>query len=260
MEQYVDTSKIYLQETDKKIVRKMIEKYHYSHRLSSCRYPLGVYYRKDNPHPFFKGEFEEEMVGSVSYGFPIGRRVLGSIFTEELGLETNNILELTRLFIHDGYGKNIESYVVGQSFQWLKENAPDIKVLISYADPEQNHAGGIYQATNWLYQGCGAIQLAPTFSLRLEEDGEWIHSRTVYSMYGSSDPKKLIPAIGKTFWLKKESSKHRYLYFLGTKKENRLYRKMLKHPLMPYPKEAMDDTEIRKIEVEEKHEVDRFVK
>ena len=33
--------------------------------------------------------------------------------------------------------------------------------------------------------------------------------------------KNLIKAIGHDFWLKKEASKHRYIYFLGNKKENR---------------------------------------
>ena len=89
---------------------------------------------------------------------------LGSIFSEEI-LENRNILELTRLFIHDGYGKNIESLALGLTFKWMKDNAKDIKVLISYADPEQSHDGAIYQATNWIYQGCGAFQMAPTFSL-----------------------------------------------------------------------------------------------
>ena len=124
--------------------------------------------------------------------------------------------------------------------------------MISYADPEQNHAGGIYQATNWLYQGCGDIQLAPTFSLRLEKDSEWIHSRTVYSVYGSSNVKHLKKQIGHTFWLKKEAEKHRYLYFLGNKKENKLFMNTLKHPLLPYPKGTSNKTEVTKHEVNNK--------
>ena len=131
----------------------------------------------------------------------------------------------------------------------MKENAPNIKVLISYADPEQSHDGAIYQATNWIYQGCGAFQMAPTYSLRLEEGGEWIHSRSVYSKFGSSDPKKMVKAIGHDFWLKKEASKHRYIYFLGNKKENRKFHSVMKHPEMDYPKNYKHDIEITKVEV-----------
>ena len=246
-----DTSKVILRPIQKPLARSIIEKNHYSGRLSSCRYALGVFYQPGNQHKFFD-ELEEKLIGCVAYGFPIGRRVLGSIFKDDLELTTKNILELTRLFIHDGYGKNIESYVISQSFKWLKKNASDIKVLISYADPEQNHAGGIYQATNWLYQGCGDIQMAPTFSLKLEDDGEWIHSRTVYSLYGSSNVEHLKKQIGHTFWLKKEAEKHRYLYFLGNKKENKLFMNTLKHPLLPYPKEALNKAEVMKYEVDNK--------
>jgi len=246
-----DTSKVFLRIIPKSLAKSIIEKNHYSHKLSSCRYALGIFYQTGKEHKFFD-EPEEKLVGCITYGFPIGRRVLGSIFKEDLELDTKNILELTRLFIHDGYGKNIESYAISNSFKWLKKNAKDTKVLISYADPEQNHAGGIYQATNWLYQGCGDIQLAPTFSLRLEKDSEWIHSRTVYSVYGSSNVKHLKKQIGHTFWLKKEAEKHRYLYFLGNKKENKLFMNTLKHPLLPYPKGTSNKAEVTKHEVNNK--------
>ena len=63
----------------------------------------------------------------------------------------------------------------------MKQYAPDIKVLVSYVDPEQSHDGAIYHATNWIYQYCGDFQLAPTYSLRLNEEDDWMHSRNVYS-------------------------------------------------------------------------------
>ena len=63
------------------------------------------------------------------------------------------ILELTRLYVDDGYGSNIESCALGKTFQWLRENDKNIKVLLSYADNGQGHVGGIYKATNWIYQG-----------------------------------------------------------------------------------------------------------
>jgi len=249
MESYVDTTRVSIRPIYKPLARDMIEKNHYSGRLSSCRYPLGVFYKTDNAHQFFD-ETEEKLIGVACYGFPVGRRVVGSIFNEEI-LENKNVLELTRLFIHDGYGKNIESHVISASFKWMKQFAPNIKVLISYADPEQSHDGAIYQATNWIYQGCGDFQLAPTYSLRLTEDGVWMHSRSVYSKFGSANPKKMVKSIGHTFWLKKEASKHRYIYFLGNKKENRKFHSVMKHPEMKYPKDYKHEIEIRKIEVDD---------
>ena len=248
MESYVDTTRVSVRPIYKALARDIIEKNHYSGRLSSCRYPLGVFYQTDNQHQFFD-EAEEKLIGVACYGFPVGRRVIGSIFSEEI-LENKNILELTRLYIDDGYGKNIESHVISSTFKWLRENAPNIKVLVSYADPEQSHDGAIYQATNWIYQGCGDFQLAPTYSLRVNEDDEWMHSRSVYSKYGSAAPKNLMKAIGQDFWLKKEATKHRYIYFLGSKSENRKFHKMMKHPVMDYPKNYQHDVEITKIKVE----------
>ena len=249
MELYVNTSKVFVRPIYKPLARDIIEKNHYSGRLSSCRHPLGIFYKTDNQHEFFD-ETEEKLIGVIAYGFPVGRRVLGSIFSEDI-LETKNILELTRLFVHDGYGKNIESHVISLSFKWLKIYAPNVKVLVSYADPEQQHDGAIYQATNWIYQGCGDFQLAPTYSLKLKEDDEWMHSRSVYSKFGSADPKKLVKAIGHTFWLKKEASKHRYIYFLGSKSENKKFRKLMKHPEMKYPKNYKHKIEIKKIELDD---------
>ena len=73
----------------------------------------------------------------MTYGYPVGRSVMGSMFNDEDILQTKNILELTRLFIHDGYGNNIESYSIAQSFKWLKKYDKNIKVLISYEDPDR---------------------------------------------------------------------------------------------------------------------------
>jgi hypothetical protein len=247
MESYVDKSRVSIRPIDKRIARDMIEKNHYSGRLSSCRYPLGLFYEEDSQHQFF--DKNEKLIGVACYGFPVGRRVVGSIFSEEV-IQNKNILELTRLFIHDGYGKNIESLAISLSFKWMKEFAQNIKVLISYADPEQSHDGAIYQATNWIYQGCGDFQLAPTYSLRVNEDDDWMHSRSVYSKYGSAAPENLKKAIGRDFWLKKEASKHRYIYFLGNKRENRHFKKMMKHPMMDYPKNYIHDVTITKITVE----------
>jgi hypothetical protein len=82
MESYVDKSRVSLRPIDKRIARDMIEKNHYSGRLSSCRYPLGVFYEEDSQHQFF--DKNEKLIGVACYGFPVGRRVVGSVFKEEI--------------------------------------------------------------------------------------------------------------------------------------------------------------------------------
>ena len=83
MEEYVDKSRVSVRPIFKPLARDLIEKHHYSGRLSSCRYPLGIFYQTDNEHKFF-AEPEEKLIGVACYGFPVGRRVLGSIFSEEI--------------------------------------------------------------------------------------------------------------------------------------------------------------------------------
>ena len=61
MEAFVDKSKVSLRPIDKRLARDIIEKNHYSGRLSSCRYPLGIFYDEDSQHQFF--DKNEKLVG-----------------------------------------------------------------------------------------------------------------------------------------------------------------------------------------------------
>ncbi len=232
-EGFVDTSKVFVRSISKYTAEKIIVKNHYTHSFSACKYALGVYYRIESSNEFFDGN-EYRLIGCLTFGRPVGRSALKSI---NESLSFGSVLELTRLFVMDGFGKNIESYVISQSFHWLKQNAKEVKVLISYADPEQNHLGRIYQATNWLYQGAGASALMPSYSIRLDETNKWIHSRTVSDRYGSSNIDHLKKCIGKTFYRKQEAFKHRYIYFLCDKKEKKKILSGLKHPIINYPKD-----------------------
>ena len=78
----------------------MIVKNHYSHKWTSCRYALGIFYETDNEHTFFD-EKDEKLAGVAIYGYPVGRSAPKSISPE---LKEEEVLELTRLFIFDDYG------------------------------------------------------------------------------------------------------------------------------------------------------------
>ena len=47
MEQTLNKSKISVREISKKIAKDMIVKHHYSHKWTSCRYALGIFYETD---------------------------------------------------------------------------------------------------------------------------------------------------------------------------------------------------------------------
>lgn len=228
--QFVNTIRVTVREISKAVARGFIEKHHYTHKFSSTRYALGVFYREESEHMFFAGE-NEQLIGCMTYGHPVSNRTVDSIVDD---LQLDEVLELTRLVCLDGYGKNLESYVIAQSFDWIRTNDPKVKVLVSYADPEQAHTGGIYRATNWLYQGCGLTKLMPDYSIKLEETGQWMHSRTVSAKFGNKNIESLAKKIGRTFWRKEETSKHRYIYFLCNKKEKKRMLSQLKIPIVEY--------------------------
>ena len=180
---YVDASRVSVAPIAKSIAKDIIVKKHYTHAWTACRYALGIYYREDATSFGFS---DNKLVGVAVYGFPVGAKAPTSVCD---GLTKDNILELTRLYVDDGYGSNIESCALGKTFQWIRENDTNIKVLLSYANNGQGHVGGIYKATNWIYQGLNTtIALMPNWGISLSNDPyDWIHSRTVYNNWGSGN-------------------------------------------------------------------------
>ena len=246
-EKYFDANKVILRKINKSVAEEIIVKNHYSHKWSLCQVAYGIFYITDKESPFFNA-IEEKLIGCVVYGQPVGRSAAKSI-SELIGI--HEVFELTRLFIHDGYGKNIESYCISKSLELIKKDFPHIRAIISYADGEQNHRGIIYQATNFYYQGNSALALMPNYSVSLVGPPyKWIHSRTISSTYGSHNVEYLKKKIGHTFWRKKESSKHRYVYLIGSKSDKRKILKNLKHPFLSYPKGNNYKDDIEKIVVD----------
>jgi hypothetical protein len=243
MNDYFDKSKLSIRKIPKSLAKNMIVKYHYSAQWTKCSVALGLYHLTGKEHQFFD-EPEEKLIGTICYGDPIGRLTGASISTT---IPRESVFELVRLFVHDDYGKNIESWFISRGFDWLREHRKDIKALISYADPQQGHVGTIYQATNWLYQG-NKIRPSDSWLFKFEENGKWQHPRTIFPYYGTNDIEKMRTLVENNFWIKRELRKHRYVYLLGNKKHKREVLKNLKHPILQYPKETdIEDVEIKEI-------------
>ena len=132
---------------------------------------------------------------------------------------------------------------MAERFRLLNKDYPKVKCILTYADSEEGHRGTIYQATGFLYQGDNYVDIAlmPNYSVSLEgpPNYNWIHSRSVYSRWKTHNVDKLKERIGKTFWRKRESGKHRYIKFISHKIENKKLVKSLKHKVLPYIKGTM---------------------
>lgn len=230
----------YIDEMPKSVSKEMIVKNHYSKKFSKCTVALGLFNKKDSL--FFEGD-SDELIGTMTYGDPVGSNVCSSISPV---ISQGEVFELTRLWTRDDTPKNTESWFIGQSFYYLRKNYPHIKVLISYADPAAGHKGTIYQATNWLY--CPTGQIAGDYTVSF--DGEnFVHVRTLENTYGGLGLENMKKKLPKPFWIQKNSTKVRYIYILATGKEKKSILKTLKYKPNEYKKQLdKSDKSILKIE------------
>ncbi len=72
---------------------------------------------------------DDILAGVCCYGTTIGT-VSDAICGKEYRY---NVLDLNRLYIYDWAGKNSESWLIGQSFKWLRKLHPNRFILVSYA-------------------------------------------------------------------------------------------------------------------------------
>lgn len=61
--------------------------------------------------------------------------------------------ELTRLWAPDGHERNLLTRAISASVDWFRKDEPEVEALVSYADPNANHEGGVYRAASWIYTG-----------------------------------------------------------------------------------------------------------
>jgi len=69
-----------------------------------------------------------------------------------LGCEANRVWELTRLWAPDGHRKNLLTEAIAYACaEFHREDLAD--ALVSYADPNAGHGGGVYKAASWTFLG-----------------------------------------------------------------------------------------------------------
>ena len=155
----------------------------------------------------------EKIIGICTFGFPPNYNYNnGKCIFKTLEVQT---LELNRLVINKTDVKNLLSFFVSQSINML----PKPMALVSYADPNQNHSGYIYQATNWIYTGESTPKKKYIF-----EDGS------------SFDIRRGIDKKGKIVEIQDLKPTHRYIYLHGNKTQKRHMFQNLKMNIYPYPK------------------------
>lgn len=149
------------------------------------------------------------------------------------GLKQTELCELTRIALTTH--ATPVSRIVRFAIKLLQSQSPGLRLIVSFADPDRGHHGGVYQAGNWIYTGARA-----THCYKIH--GKLVHSRTIHITYGSGSQ--------KMSWLRSnvdphaerviQTAKHRYLMPLD--EAMRVRAQSLALPYPKRPKHAMAGT------------------
>jgi len=103
---------------------------------------------------------------------------------------------------------------------FLKKSNPNLRLVVSFADPENGHHGGIYQANGWIYSG--RSQATDEYIFK----GKRWQGRSFRHKYKGMEKDPRVTIV-------KGSSKHRYLMPLDEDMRRRII-----SLARPYPKRA----------------------
>lgn len=154
-----------------KLAAPFIKAHHYSGKVvnNSCLH--------------FGAFLDGKLHGVMSYGPSTDKRRLIGLVE---GTGWNNFLELNRMAFDEYLPRNSESYCIAKSLRLIRQNAPHIKWVVSFADGCSCGDGTIYRASNFILTSIkenSAILLLPS--------GEKVHQLSL-----TSQPDKKRPELG----------------------------------------------------------------
>lgn len=191
-----------------KAIRYACTKFHYAKSVPTTKYSFNIFNDKN------------EWCGVILYSSGANNQI-GKPFN----LYQGEVLELVRVALN---GKQeCTSQALALSLRKLHKIAPHIKLIVSYADLDQEHAGIIYQATNWIYLGKYNVGSVGATII----NGKKVHNRTVNNRYGTSSFKYIKENVDENAELFITKGKHKYIFVFDKK----LRKKWLKEH-KPYPK------------------------
>lgn len=204
--------KIEVKSIKRELTKDWLLNKHYARRMCSISYSFGLF-------------FDGILNGVLTIGKPASNALCVGVCGKE---NSSFVYELNRLCVNDNLPKNTLSFFVSQCLKKLPK-----MILVSYADTSMNHNGYIYQATNWLYTGLSAKR--PDWKIKGKEH---LHSYTIADEFrGKKNRIDLIKKkYGNKFYTIDRPRKHRYIYFLGSKKDKKLFKKSLNYQVLSYPK------------------------
>ena len=180
---------------------------------------LNFHYAKSVPNVglgFAVFNNKNEWCGVVCYGLGATNNI-----SSPYNLAQGQVIELVRMALNGKQESTTK--VLSISLRLIKQYAPNVKIIVSYADSEQGHFGTIYQATNWIYTGFST-------DTNLIVNGIREHRRTLGSRFGTCSSEK-IRALGYKVEVLKTKPKWKYIYPIDKK-----LKPLCKLLSKPYPK------------------------
>ena len=118
---------------------------------------------------------DEKFIGVVLFS-----RGASPFLLEKYQIGRHEGCELTRIALDKH--KAPVSKIVKIALIFLRKVCPKLKLVVSFADPEEGHYGGVYQAGNWIYTGRSNSTIE--YFIR----GKWRHVRGAYYDKTASTP------------------------------------------------------------------------
>jgi hypothetical protein len=198
-----------------------VKHWHYSHSMPAAKtVKIGVWENE---------RFTGTIVFSLGANQYIGR---------PFGLGPFECCELTRVAL-DRHQTPV-SRILSIALKMLSKQSPGLKAVVSYADVDHDHHGGIYAAAGWIY--VGMVQLdggTPKWLIH----GKVIHGRTVGSRWGKGTQQldwlrtHVDPNAQKVF----TKGKHKYIWPFDPEVKSRVLTLALPYPKRVRSSEAAGD-------------------
>ena len=199
---------ITLRKASAKAIKYACLNFHYAKCVPSSSYAYNVYNEND------------EWCGSILFGCGATPMI-----AKPFGMSQWEVVELVRVALN---GKQpCTSECVAAALRKLHEDAPQIKIVVSFADADQNHIGTIYQATNWIYLGLKNAGERSAFII----NGKKTHPRTIGSAGGVQSLEWVREHLDKNATEFRTKGKQKYIFVF-----NKKLRKKWKLKAKPYPK------------------------
>lgn len=136
----------------------------------------------------------DKFIGVIIYGRGANNNAL-----KKYGLRADEGCELMRVALKEH--KTPVTRIMSISRKLLLSFSPNLKLIISYADPEQGHEGTIYKADNWQYEG-----LTDKVDYYIDSQGNELHWRKARFAQKRGEKLEMFYKPGKNkfiYWLDK---------------------------------------------------------